>query len=80
MLCLAGVPAGAGVNMSAGESGDPGDGTGFMSAGGSTFATDQPPWAVRAVQPGPDADSPPRFLLVPVPAGNGTVVFIVIDL
>lgn len=78
--CAMPLAASAREDMSAGECGDPGDGTGLTSTGGSSFGD----------QPGSTADHPsghmsgarpaPLVLLIPVPMPNGVTFIVVVEL
>ena len=83
LLCgLFVVPAAVGAreDMSAGESGDPGDGTGLTSTCGSTAGWGPAVTAVRPTGTEPVPQPVPQILLIPVPLPNGVSFHLVVVL
>jgi len=66
------------VDLSAGESGDPGDGTGLTSTGGSPQDWGQTGTAVRPTGTGPVPHPVPQILLISVPLPNGVSIHLVV--
>lgn len=79
-VCATPLAAFAREDMSAGECGDPGDGTGLTSTGGSTFGdqsgltADHPSGRMSGARP------TPQVLLIPVPMPNGVTFILVVEL
>lgn len=67
-------------DLSAGESGDPGDGTGFTSTCGPSPDWGQAVTAIRPTGTGPVPHPVPQILLIPVPLPNGVSFHLVVVL
>lgn len=68
------------VEVSAGESGDPGDGTGLTSTCGSSLDSGQAVTAIRPTGTGSVPQPAPQILLIPVPLPNGVSFHLVVVL